>query len=986
MKKNVPSGQVLLQRSSINIFALMVQFQKDDDPRTTGDGTFLTTEKRIGVIDPPPHDSNYFSNKIRFQQNYFSKVSNNHLTIVGTVWGKVLTLSKPMSAYAPPTDRDDYQKLIECITESWRMADSLYPEIDFSQYDAFVIFHAGTGRDIDLVNLLGYNPTPYDLPSLFVDSTLFAKSLNQNTFNGIPVDSGTVRIKHTIFLPETESRILPTSPPETLQLSINGLFAGMIGSFLGLPDLFDTKTGRSGIGQFGLMDGAGMFAYSGLFPPEPSAWEKIELGWVVPLTIQRSSTITLFSGNRRNNITGTIIKVPISDTEYFLLENRSRDPDDNGQTVTVVDQFGRERNIYFRKDTIGFNQYDVSAIHGSVVDVEDFDWALPGYIDSTHYYDGGGILIWHIDDRIIKQNRETNTVNATRSAKGVRLMEADGSQDIGQQYGQYTAGAGTEYGSPLDCWYKENRAPFYKNQFDGTTYPNSNSNTGAKSLIAIRNFSSRSPIMTCEVEIGIIGVTPIDKLTRSFKIGRAIAVQDSFIFLLADSLLYLLKTSGDSAVQSYKGALSTNSKAQDIAAKFLTQNILLVVSSGGSDITLQKLYDTNNDGVFESWDVSSWSLRSSEVTTTPVIFENSNSTLVLVGDSRGCLWFFDTSGVCRDSLIVAHLPITSLMVLDTMWYACAGNTVYCKTHSVVTGLQNTSCILVGLKEHGSSYLAVTTRGSNALQIYTSDLRTLRWSGVLPVDSIGAIVAGDINSDGFTEILISGGNKLVAISTNGAIAEHYPIELFDGSLFAESPLLIDCTNDDIPEIITSTSRGSIVVYNSVGNILNGYPFQVASESAQLVVGNIQNHIALCAFTENGYLTGIKIEQPCPKLETYWTQRYRNSQRINATDQPTTQIRRYSTFFPEERVYNWPNPVYGNRTYIRYYISEDADINVKIFDLAGTSVTTIKSKGYGGYDNEIVWDVTHIQSGIYFAHIEARSPQYTASKVIKIAVVK
>ena len=43
--------------------------------------------------------------------------------------------------------------------------------------------------------------------------------------------------------------------------------------------------------------------------------------------------------------------------------------------------------------------------------------------------------------------------------------------------------------------------------------------------------------------------------------------------------------------------------------------------------------------------------------------------------------------------------------------------------------------------------------------------------------------------------------------------------------------------------------------------------------------------------------------------------------------------------------------------------------------------------GGMDNETVWDVSDIQSGVYFARIEALSASNQSEfAIIKIAVVK
>ncbi len=95
---------------------------------------------------------------------------------------------------------------------------------------------------------------------------------------------------------------------------------------------------------------------------------------------------------------------------------------------------------------------------------------------------------------------------------------------------------------------------------------------------------------------------------------------------------------------------------------------------------------------------------------------------------------------------------------------------------------------------------------------------------------------------------------------------------------------------------------------------------------------------------------------------------------------------SDFFPRARLYNWPNPVYGDETQIRYYVADDAEITVKIFDLTGLAVAELKTQATGGLDGEVSWDVRGIDSGIYLARIQASSPGRTDVAVIKIAVVK
>jgi hypothetical protein len=95
---------------------------------------------------------------------------------------------------------------------------------------------------------------------------------------------------------------------------------------------------------------------------------------------------------------------------------------------------------------------------------------------------------------------------------------------------------------------------------------------------------------------------------------------------------------------------------------------------------------------------------------------------------------------------------------------------------------------------------------------------------------------------------------------------------------------------------------------------------------------------------------------------------------------------SAFFPEDRVYNWPNPVYDNKTAIRFYVAQDAQVSIRIFDLAGDLVSELSGSARGGIDNEISWDVSDIQSGVYFARVEASASGGNGNAVIKIAVVK
>ncbi len=69
------------------------------------------------------------------------------------------------------------------------------------------------------------------------------------------------------------------------------------------------------------MDGQSMFSYQGIFPPEPSAWEKMRLGWVTPTEISIGNhNLNIVNKLVANATDTTLIKIPINSTEYYLIE------------------------------------------------------------------------------------------------------------------------------------------------------------------------------------------------------------------------------------------------------------------------------------------------------------------------------------------------------------------------------------------------------------------------------------------------------------------------------------------------------------------------------------------------------------------------------------------------------------------------------------------------------------------------------------------
>ena len=138
-----------------------------------------------------------------------------------------------------------------------------------------------------------------------------------------------------------------------------------------------------------------------------------------------------------------------------------------------------------------------------------------------------------------------------------------------------------------------------------------------------------------------------------------------------------------------------------------------------------------------------------------------------------------------------------------------------------------------------------------------------------------------------------------------------------------------------------------------------------------------------FQNGHYLDVVEIQGNNPLI--WWGSYYRDKQNRNAVWEPATPFTPTagSSIMPVDLCYNWPNPASGE-TFIRYFLNEAATIKVDVFDLIGERVTTLYGPGEAGLHHEILWDLSGIYRGAYFAVVEAKGSSGTETKLVKIAV--
>jgi len=975
----------LNSQDTLRILAVMVEFKEDNDGNTFGNGKFgsiYTQDYGADILDPLPHNAAYFESHLEFAKNYYSKVSNGNLNISYDVMPNIITVSKIIRDYSPSQQSDDFTGLGDFAQEVWQLADQS-TQIDFSNYDLFAIFHAGVGREIPTPGSIGLER---DIPSVYLSKNTL-QDIFGSTFEGFSVDGGNFNITNTAILPTTENREIESFGETYLQeFTINGLIVGTIGSYIGLPDLFNTETGLSTIGRFGLMDGQALFAYSGIFPPEPSAWEKVYLGWVTPTEVSlEDQSISLTTFEKATETDNTIIKIPINSSEYYLIENRKRDANKDGATLTY--KIGSATNtITFDKDYTSFSPFGADTMVGVITNVDEFDWAIPGFVEDQTFddpFEDVGFVIWHIDESIINQNIQSNTINNNPERLGVRVVEADGIFDIGEEFtnifGESIIGEGTKQ----DTWYSSNPSEYYVNRFDATTKPPAISNLGANSLVKISNISGIANTMTFDLSFTTGGV----ELLYTSKL-------DNNPVQISQAAQFAVVRDSDNSIDLFNGTNriggSDNFSSIEIASVAGNEGYYFYGANGNVINSL----DISKDAV-NSYNVVSRNL-SAEVSAPIVLLSQSQSGIdIYVGLEDGKIEHYlqDTRGFLEMSLVESFSAFSGEAVkqiaVNGTNIAAISNTSYWTSSGYTTQLGDSlKQLALGIDQNDNNISVVL--GQN--EFYVMGLNTVKLvpdyvsqnSFVINTsDDINSFALGDILGDGNIYIIFNNGSKLEVRNFSGAPANLFPYDFGDVNLNS-SPLVLDIDSDGQDEILTSSEDGNVYLVNGTGKLIDPFPISAGSSSKLQPILNNDVNTQLALVNENNLMYVWKINESESKVS--WGNKYGNNGNTASLGKAGSS-NETTTFFPLAKAYNWPNPVYGDETYIRFYVSEDAKAELKIFDLGGDFVAELYGQATGGMDNEITWNVSDIQSGVYFAQLTViRNGGSSESKVIKIVVVK
>ncbi|MFH1897138.1 MAG: M6 family metalloprotease domain-containing protein [Candidatus Desantisbacteria bacterium] len=166
-------------------------------------------------------------------------------------------------------------------------------KVDFRNYDALMIVHAGNGEEAGI--------SSSDIHSQFM-------------YQSQPIVSADgVGVCGVCIVPEHEGA----------SASPFGIFCHEFGHQLGLPDLYDTDGDSEGIGKWSLMSsGAWNGSPSGSSPAHFDAWCKVKADWITPQTVTTTLINQSIPQAETNPVAYKLWNNTMGSREYFLVENR----------------------------------------------------------------------------------------------------------------------------------------------------------------------------------------------------------------------------------------------------------------------------------------------------------------------------------------------------------------------------------------------------------------------------------------------------------------------------------------------------------------------------------------------------------------------------------------------------------------------------------------------------------------------------------------
>lgn len=276
------------------------------------------------------------------------------------------------------------------------------------------------------------------------------------------------------------------------------------------------------------------------------------------------------------------------------------------------------------------------------------------------------------------------------------------------------------------------------------------------------------------------------------------------------------------------------------------------------------------------------------------------------------------------------------------------------------------------------------------------------------DETSGIALGDINDDGYPEIVFLGDNLVYALDRFGVPIDGFPVTISRGApivAFHSDPLIVDVTGDKIPEILVPSSDGLVYAYTGKGKRVSER-FPIAAGSSEMM-DSLSQAVPMSIFV----VDGVK-KSKGPELYAF----HRNSVSAFRLDKAANGAEKAAAawalpaggnertgFFDASKLgdieaakakdeisdfFIYPNPVRGGDAKVRMELgAKPQSIKLELYDITGLCVfKTNIPDGVAGM-NQANLDLRNLGSDVYTARLKVKFESgKTKQKLYRVGVVR
>ena len=265
-----------------------------------------------------------------------------------------------------------------------------------------------------------------------------------------------------------------------------------------------------------------------------------------------------------------------------------------------------------------------------------------------------------------------------------------------------------------------------------------------------------------------------------------------------------------------------------------------------------------------------------------------------------------------------------------------------------------------------------------------------WQFSLGPEAVSTPVAGDVNGDGFLELIVSGPNRILALSSDGLPLGNFPAVFAEG-IGAAAPIVADLDGDGAQEIFVGGAAG-VHGINAGGAAMAGFPLLTPGPVRGVpLAGDLDGDglLELAALTADWlYLwEPQQLDAAYRGTEAAWGQLGGNS--AGSFSHGPVQAPQIDLNAPLlSQAYCYPNPVDGEgRAHLRFFLARPARLKLEVFDAVGQQIekVALSQALRVPAENEIGWSAKAYASGLYLCRLQARGEDGSNSVVVvKMAV--